>query len=119
MGDSVLIAAGLACSVLGFAWLALAMDVHWQQAFGTSQRPRSTRLILRSLATIALLASLLLVLAADHASIASLVWIMSLAAAALVVAFTLAWRPGLLRITVPWEIRSTPTVGSAEGRSRV
>jgi Protein of unknown function (DUF3325) len=119
MGDSVLIAAGLACSVLGFAWLALAMDVHWQQAFGTSQRPRSTRLILHSLATIALLASLLLVLAADHASIASLVWIMSLAAAALVVAFTLAWRPRLLRIAVPWKFRSAQAIDSAAEESQV
>ena len=45
----------------------------------------------------ALLASLLLCLRADHASMAVLVWVMSLAAAALLVAFTLAWRPHWLR----------------------
>ena len=37
-----------------------------------------------------------LCLAVDHASMASLVWFMALAGAALSVAFTLAWRPRVL-----------------------
>lgn len=84
----------LLCSVGGIAWLALAMDVHWQQARGAqAQAGRATVFALRALGVCALLASLLLCLRADHASMAVLVWVMSLAGAALLVAFTLAWRP--------------------------
>ena len=84
----------LLCSVGGIAWLALAMDVHWKQIQGEeAQAGRATVWALRALGTGALLVSLLLCLRADHASMAALVWVMSLTGAALLVAFTLAWRP--------------------------
>jgi hypothetical protein len=50
----------------------------------------------------ALVLSLLLCLMADHVTMAPLVWVMSLAAAALIVALTLAWRPRLLLPFVIW-----------------
>jgi hypothetical protein len=43
-----------------------------------------------------------LCLNADHVSMASLVWVMSLAASAMVVAFTLTWRPRALAWLVAW-----------------
>jgi hypothetical protein len=57
---------------------------------------------MRMLGVMGLLLSLGLCLNADYASIAALVWIMSLAAAALAVAFTLAWRPRMLAPLIVW-----------------
>ena len=103
MPKSLLLSFALVCSIVGLAWLALAMEVHWQQARGTHGHPgRGTVTGLRSLGAVALLASLLACLGADHASMAVLVWVMSLAAAALVVALTLAWRPRWLAWLVSW-----------------
>ena len=47
------------------------------------------------------LAALALCLWVDHASMAVLVWVMAVAASALVVALTLTWRPRWLR-SVAW-----------------
>jgi hypothetical protein len=83
----------VACAA-GFGWLALAMDVHWQQvhaADDTGSRPQ--RRALRMLGIAGLVVSLWACLRADHPSIAALVWVLMLAAAAALVAFTLAWRP--------------------------
>lgn len=102
MRDAALLLAALTACVIGLAWLALAMDVHWRQAFGEPAPPRGAVLALRMLGALVLLGSLLLCLAVDHATMASLVWVMALAAAALAVAFTLAWRPRLLRLLAPW-----------------
>jgi hypothetical protein len=57
--------------------------------------------LLRGLGATALAASLALCLAVDHVSMASLVWVMTLAASALVVALTLSFRPGALAWLVP------------------
>jgi hypothetical protein len=79
------------------AALALAMEVHWLQVRGAGAvLPRPTARLLRSGAALALAASLALCLHADHASMAVLVWVMSLSAGAAAVAFTLAWRPHCL-----------------------
>ena len=100
--QAALLAAALACSTLGFAWLALAMEVHWAQVRGT--QPASTGAVrtLRLLGAIALAASLALCLLADHPTIAALVWVMALAAGALGVAMALAWRPRWLAPLVAW-----------------
>lgn len=102
MPDALLLAAALLCSSAGFAWLALAMEVHWQQVRGPQPPARSTVLALRLLGAAALAASLLLCLRADHGSMAALVWVMGLAASALLVAFTLSWRPRALAPLVAW-----------------
>lgn len=89
---ALLLLAAWALSVLGMAWLALAMDVHWEQVRPDVQTPAGARR-LRALGALALAAALAVCLMVDHASMASLVWIMALAAAALTVALTLTWRP--------------------------
>ena len=102
MPDAVMLAAALAASVLGMAWLALAMETHWEQVRGTAPLPARTVRALRLLGTVGLGASLALCLAVDHASMAALVWVMGLAASALAVAFTLSWRPRWLAALMPW-----------------
>jgi hypothetical protein len=95
-----LMAAAVA-TLLGFAWLALAMDAHWKQVFGQIEPKANTRRVLRVLGGAALLASLGLCLLADRPSMAALVWVMLLALGALVVALALAWRPRWLGWTLP------------------
>ena len=102
MPDAVMLAAALAASVLGMAWLALAMETHWEQVRGTAPLPARTVRALRLLGTVGLGASLALCLAVDHASMAALVWVMGLAASALAVAFALSWRPRWLAVLMPW-----------------
>jgi hypothetical protein len=102
MPDGLLLALAFCCCVAGLAWLALAMDVHWRQV--RTQRPLSPAIAkaLRVMGSAALAASLLLSFAADHASMAALVWIMDLAASALIVAFTFTWRPRVFAPLVAW-----------------
>jgi hypothetical protein len=98
----MMLLAALLCSTLGMAWLALAMDAHWRQVRTTQGPNRRTAIRLRAAGGLALALSLFLCLRADHASMASLVWVMMLAGAALAVAFTLAWRPRLLAPLAAW-----------------
>lgn len=100
--QALLLAGALLSGLLGFAWLALAMETHWCQVRG--EEPFSPRLqrVLRLLGALALAASLLLCLRADHATMAVLVWVMTMAASALAVAFTLSWRPRWLAPLLVW-----------------
>lgn len=103
MPDALLLALALAASTLGLAWLALSMEVHWEQVRGAAEAlPRRTAVVLRWMGAVALLASLALCVAVDHPSMAILVWFMSLAGGALATAFTLTWRAHWLRPLVAW-----------------
>lgn len=102
MLDVLLRALALLCCTAGFAWLALSMESHWEQVRGSQPLHRGTVIALRALGSTALVASLLLCLRVDHASMAALVWVMSLAAAALIVAFTFTWRPRWMAPMLPW-----------------
>lgn len=93
MPESLLLAAALLSAFVGLGWLALAKEPHWQQARATPAPSRGTVLLLRLLGAAALAASLLLCLAADHPTMAALVWVMALAVSAIGVAMLLAWRP--------------------------
>lgn len=98
MPDALFFVVAFAAGLAGFGWLALAMDVHWAQADpGRPQGPADVRR-LRGLGAVALGVSLAACLAVDHASMAALVWVMTLAAAALATAFALSWRPRWLRV---------------------
>jgi hypothetical protein len=98
-----MLAAAFLCATAGLAWLALAMETHWQQVVRGPRPPtRRAVIILRMLGASALAVSLALCLGADHGSMAALVWVMALAAGALVVAFTLAWRPRTLAPLLAW-----------------
>ena len=96
----LLLAAWLA-SVAGMGWLAVSMPVHAQQVWERIPSSATARL-LRWLGAAGIAAALGLCLAADHASMAVLVWVMASTGAALLVAFTLAWRPRWLRVLAPW-----------------
>jgi hypothetical protein len=96
-----LLAAALTASFAGMGWLALAMQVHAQQVWGKVLTPL-TSTVLRVLGASGLAAALSLCLAADHASMAVLVWIMIMAGAAVVVAFVLASRARWLALLAPW-----------------
>lgn len=98
--DAGLLCIALLSNAVGLAWLALAMDAHWRQVRGTQPRTTGSVILLRLLGLLALALSLLLCLQVDHVSMAVLVWVMSLAAAALSVAFTLAWRPRWLALVI-------------------
>src|SRR5262245_45136253 len=97
---TALLAAALIASTFGMAWLALAKPAHWLQVRGAEPLMASRQRVLRMLGVTSLGASLLLCLFADHPSMAALVWIMSLAAAALSVAFAFAWRSHWVAWTV-------------------
>ncbi len=98
MPEALAYAAALGACVAGMGWLALAMQPHWEQVRGAQPLPRSTAFVLRVLGAAALAASLALCFRVDHATMAPLVWVMALAGAALIVAFTLAWRPRWLSV---------------------
>lgn len=100
MRDGLLLLLALLSSVVGFAWLALAMEAHWRQAVNGKSPTRRSSFLLRVAGTSALALSLWLCLQVDHVSMASLVWVMSLAVAAPTVAFTLTWRPHWLAVLV-------------------
>lgn len=95
-----LMAAAVFC-VCGLALLALAMENHWRQV-RSDQLLISTARKLKGLGSSALLISLVFCLAADHASMASLVWIMLLAVSSTVVALTFSWYPQVLSLLVAW-----------------
>jgi Protein of unknown function (DUF3325) len=88
-------------SVIGMGWLALALDAHWEQVFGPRPRLRVTSGLLQIMGAAALANSLMACFWADHPTMAPLVWIMGLAAAALSIAMLLAWRPRWLGVLVP------------------
>lgn len=87
---------GALFAVVALAAFAFAKPAHWRQIRSNEPQPRAIVQRLRAVGAIGLIASLLCCLAVDHASIAALVFVMSLAAAGLLVAFLLAWRPLLL-----------------------
>ena len=93
MAEQVLLSLTLPLAVCGMGWLALAMEVHWQLLHPESPLSAGTAKRLRCSGTAALLASLACCLAAEHASIAALVWVMTASVSALIVTFTLAFRP--------------------------
>lgn len=107
MLDALLLAGALVANGMGLAWLALSMDAHWEQMRGTEPLVRSTVRTLRWMGAAGLAVALALCLAVDHASMASLVWFMALAGAALAIAFTLSWRPRVLGPLIAW-VRRRP-----------
>lgn len=104
MPEALKFTLALATCLAGLGWLALAMDAHWSQVRGTQAPSRRTALMLRVLGGVSLAVSLLVCFWVDHATMAPLVWVMALAAAALLIAFTLSWQPrwlGVLLIGLP------------------
>ncbi|MFT3811940.1 MAG: DUF3325 domain-containing protein [Acidovorax sp.] len=91
-----------ALSFAGMAWLAMAMPVHWAQVRNVHVREAGgTRRGLQLLGAAALTLSLCACLMADSPAMATLVWVMLMAAAAPGVAMLLARRPRWLRLLWP------------------
>lgn len=98
---ALLLSCALLVSVASMGWLALSMQVHAQQVWGAALSAPSSRL-LRWLGGIGVVVVLALCLAVDHATMATLVWVMAVTGASLLVAFTLSSHPRWLRVLAPW-----------------
>ena len=92
MLEALLLALAVVANIAGMGWLALAMEAHWAQVHGPVPASRRTVAWLRVRGAAGLAGSLWLCLQVDHASMAALVWFMTLAGAALAIAFLLTWR---------------------------
>lgn len=90
---TLLLTAAVLFAVAGMTCLALSLDAHWEQVRGRSGAGDPPRRLLRILGGADLSASLAACLAADHASMAALVWPMTLAVAAAAVAFAFSCLP--------------------------
>jgi hypothetical protein len=118
MAESIWLAVAALAALVGMGWLALAMEVHWGQVMHRpAAQAGAPRRLLRVLGALALLGSLLACLRADRPSMAVLVWVMLLAAAALAVASALAhwprrmgvlWRAGARRDDGPRDLGPRP-----------
>ena len=113
MPEALFLLLAIAANITGLGWLALAMDVHWEQVFGTVPASRRTVRLLRVVGVAGLAISLLLCLRVDHASMALLVWFMTLAGGALAIAFTLSWRARWLRPLMAWTRPASPGARSS------
>ncbi|MGE8233409.1 MAG: DUF3325 domain-containing protein [Stenotrophomonas sp.] len=101
LSANLMLAAALLSSLAGMAWLALSMQVHALQVWPRQPSPTTLRL-LRILGSFSVCVALVLCLAVDHATMAVLVWVMALSAAAMLVAFMLSSQPQRLRVFAPW-----------------
>lgn len=100
MTEAMALMAALVSAVLSMGWLALCYETHWQQVFpGSADKPVSLRL--KAFGRGFLVLSALFCLAADHPSMAVLVWVMLLAVSAMTIAMILSRRPTLLRVICP------------------
>ena len=87
----------LTAAYFGFALVALTQARPWQR-LGQAAPPTGIRpLALRTLGGLALVLSLALCLVRDGPSFGALLWATTISLTAAAVAFTLTWRPALLR----------------------
>lgn len=93
MAEASLLVVSFLCAFAGMSWLALAMKSHWVQVRGSVPHNDALTRRLRFIGVTCLMLSLALCLALSHASMAFLVWIMTLSATALLVAMALALAP--------------------------
>jgi hypothetical protein len=94
MSEAALLVLAALVTAAGMCLFALAMPTHWAQVAGARaplSPPQQRRL--RQAGALALVASLGLCLAADHPTMAVLVWVMLLAVSASGVAMWLSRRP--------------------------
>jgi len=106
MPDGFWLCAAFVLTVFGMGWLALAMDVHWNQVYAGAARSRRAAIISRCLGYAALTTSLVLCLLADTATMAALMWMMLLALSAAIITFLLSSRP---RVLAPLAVRRANT----------
>ena len=94
MSDALLFLLAALAAFFGMVLFALALPAHWTQIAGPrAALSPSAQTLLRGTGAAALAASFALCLAADHPTMAVLVWVMLLALSAWAVAMVLARRP--------------------------
>ena len=93
MAEALLLVVAFLCAFAGMSSLALAMKPHWVHVRGAVPHSEPLARRLRFIGTACLALSLALCLVRSHASMAFLVWIMTLSATALLVAMALAYAP--------------------------
>lgn len=101
MADALLTAAAFAVTYFAFALLALAQEQHWSgvtRSLELLQQPPAAALrCWRCFACTGLALGCALCLLGNGPSFGALLWVLVLAACAMAVAFTLAWKPQWLR----------------------
>lgn len=97
MADQAWLFMAALSALVGMGLLALSLEVHWRQVSLSSPPGAHGKKLLRTLGYTNLGISLIFCLLADHPSMAALVWVMFLAAAAFTIGLSLAWLPGVLR----------------------
>jgi hypothetical protein len=102
MVSALLLLLASVVTTLGMAWFALAKEPHWMQVRGHEPLTQPMKSTLRGLGATAIGASFFICMFADHPTMAVLVWIMLVAASALLVAFTLTWRASWLTFSIEW-----------------
>lgn len=100
MTEAMWLIAAVLTAILSMGWLALSYESHWQQVFPKSASKPGLK-HLKAAGWAGLLVSAVCSLAADHPSMAVLVWVMLLALAAMTIAMILSRRPTLLRMICP------------------
>lgn len=102
MAEGILLSMAFVCAFAGMSWLALAMKPHWVQVRGGVPHDAPLARKLRLCGVTCLMLSLALCLALSRASMAFLVWTMTLSATALLVALALAFVPRSLSWLAPF-----------------
>ena len=97
MAGWLLLAGIVTAAYLGFALLALTQARPWQRLGQAAPPTGIRRLALRTVGGLALGLSLILCLVRDGPSFGTLLWATAISLTAAGVAFTLTWRPALLR----------------------
>lgn len=101
MAEALTLCLAALFSLAGMGWLALSLEAHWRQLWGSKAvLSATTTKWLRLAGWTGLLLSALCCFIADRPSMASLVWVMLLTGAAMSVALLLAWRAHWLRVLV-------------------
>jgi Protein of unknown function (DUF3325) len=91
----------LACSFLGFALIALTQNQHRKRVAGAIELQRRPALQQRAVGASLLTLSLLIALQRESGrGFATILWVLSLTAGALMVAAGLTWRPRIFRVLV-------------------
>lgn len=107
MYDAVGLAGAWSCSLLGMALIALSQPRHWDTVAAGGEagtEPPGAGALGLAGRLLSLLVSLVMAVASQGAALGAIFWVMALCAAALAVAFTLAWRPHWLR-PLAWLLR--------------
>lgn len=97
MTQLVLMLAASLLSLVGFAWLALSQERHFEQVHG-SPMPAGRRWgVQRGLGGAAIALALPLCVVGEGGGFGTLLWLVMISSAAMAVTFTLTWRPRWLR----------------------